>query len=242
MKATLALITLVAASAANAGTPSYSPPSQASSSAIESKDAISYSNISFSWLGQWGDGPLLVTGIPVIGSAIAPAAADYEAHGIVLGLEYSPVEHLYLAFGGSWSEVTASWDTFNFMGGVVPGGSATSDYYTLNAGIGGYIPISENIHFVTEVGANYAEWGGVIDDWGLYVTPHVRAKFGMFETHLGVTYNSSDAVPAEWTGFVRLLFELAPVVDVFVGGSIAFDDRNGFEDVYGLTLGLRVKF
>lgn len=170
---------------------------------------------------------------------------DVSSHGIQAGLEFSPVKHLYFALNGGWSNVEVD------LGGLGLGiDDADFDYWTVNAGVGGYIPLTENIHFVTEVGASYANLGlndfgtsaELDEDWGIYVTPHFRAKWGIFETHVGVTYNSNDVVVSEWTGFARLLFEVAPNVDLFVAGTIGFEEQDGFDDVYGGQAGIRIKF
>jgi len=170
---------------------------------------------------------------------------DVDGHGIQAGLEYSPVEHLYLALNGSWSNVSVD------IGGLGLGASDLDlDYWTVNAGIGGYIPLTENIHFVTEVGASYASLGlndfganfNLDEGWGVYVTPHFRAKFGMFETHVGVTYNSNDVVPAEFNAFVRLFFEVATNVDLYVSGNYGIAEQDFFDDVFGLQAGVRIKF
>ena len=164
---------------------------------------------------------------------------ELDGHGVQAGLEYSPIEHLYLALRGGWHDIDVEFAGFAI---------ADFDYWNVNAGIGGYFPITPNIHIVGEVGASYADlsvsgFGGSTDDWGIYVTPHVRAKFGIFETHVGVIYNSNDLALAEWTGFARVLVEVVPNVDVYVGGTIGFEDDNtAFEDLYGLQAGVRIKF
>jgi hypothetical protein len=165
---------------------------------------------------------------------------DVDAHGIQAGVEFSPMEHLYLAARGSWHDVDVD------VLGLV---DLDFDYWTANLGVGGYLPITQNIHFVTEVGASYANIslntipGISSDDWGVYVTPHFRAKFGAIEAHAGVTYTSNELAPSEWTGFARLLVEVAPQVDVYVGGIVGFDNNNDvFQDVWGIQAGVRVRF
>jgi hypothetical protein len=219
LKKTLALLTLVAVSAANAGTSAPSGKAAPAISPTITPEEISYSNLSISWLRQWGD----FTNI------------DVDGNGIAAAVEYSPVNNLYVAAGGSWSDLEFS----------VPGASVSGDYWTLNAGVGGYIPLTSNIHFVTEVGASYGELdiGGpiaAVDGWGLYVTPHFRAKFGAIEAHLGVTYNSGNAAISEWSTFARLLYEVCPSVDLFVTGTYAIESE--FDNVFGLNVGLRYKF
>ncbi len=170
---------------------------------------------------------------------------DVDGHGVQAGVEFSPVDHLYLALNGGWSSLEVD------LGGLGLGvDNLDFDYWTVNAGVGGYIPITNNIHFVTEVGASYANLGfndfGLdlnTDDWGVYVMPHFRAKFGIFETHIGVTYNSNDLVTSDWTGFARFLFEVAPNVDLYVGGVVGFGShRDGFDDSFGGQAGVRFKF
>jgi hypothetical protein len=216
LKKTLTLLALVAVTAAQAGTPA-----PAAISPTVAPDDISYNNLSISWLRQWAQiGPL-----------------DGDGDGVALGLEYSPANNIYLALNGSWSDVEFS----------AFGGSVGADYWNLNAGVGGYIPLTSNVHFVTEVGASYSDLNlngglGSVDGWGIYVVPHIRAKFGAFETHLGVNYNSNDAALTEWSGFLRLLYEVCPSVDIFTTGNIGLSDSNGPDDVFGLNFGLRYKF
>ena len=215
IKKTLALFALVVVSAAQAGTPA-----PAAISPTVEPDEISYNNFSLSWLRQWAQA----------------GAIDLDGNGVAAGLEFSPVNHLYLALNGSWSDIDVSG----------PGGSLNADYWTLNAGVGGYVALANNIHFVTEVGASYGDLDfgraiGSLDDWGVYVTPHVRAKFGKFETHLGASYNSNDAAINEWSIFARALYEVCPDADVFVTGSYGLDSGD-FDDVFGLNVGLRLKF
>ena len=216
IKKTLALLALaVVTTTAQAGTSAPAPSGKGVIAPTIEPDSISYSNVSLSWLRQWAQaGPI-----------------DLDGNGVALALEYSPVNNLYVAAGGSWSDVEAS----------LLGQNGNFDFWTANAGIGGYIPLTSNIHFVTEVGANYADALG-LSEWGFYVTPHIRAKFGKFETHLGATYSSNDVALDEWTGFLRLLYEVAPNVDLFVTGTIGLGENNGFEDIYGLNVGARYKF
>jgi hypothetical protein len=217
LKNTLAALALVSCTLAHAGTPAPAVPPT-----VE-PDNISYSNASVSWLRQWAN----VDGFSEL---------DVDSNGIAAALEYSPVNHLYLALGGSWSDAELSG----------PGGSVNADYWTLNGGVGGYIPLAHNVHFVTEVGASYADLDlggfGNQDDWGVYVTPHIRAKFGAFEVHGGVSYNSNDVTPTEWSAFARALYEVCPNVDLFVTGTFGLGSNDLLEDVFGLNLGVRFKF
>ena len=213
IKKTLALLALaVVTTTAQAGTSAPAPSGKGVIAPTIEPDSISYRNFSLGYLRNSADlGNGLTTG----------------SNGIAAALEYSPVNNLYVAAGGSFSE-------FRTLG-------QNDDYWTANAGVGGYIPLTGNIHFVTEVGASYIQGAGAGNDWGLYVTPHIRAKFGKFETHLGATYNSNDLALDEWTGFLRLLYEVAPNTDLYVTGSIGLTEDNA-DSIYGLQAGIRLKF
>lgn len=239
IKKTLALLALaVVTTTAQAGTSAPAPSGKGViAPTIEAESSISYSNVSLSEQIMSGNGA-------------GPFGADLDSTGIALALEYSPVNNLYVAAGGSWNDIEAS---------VGPISLDIGDYWTANAGIGGYIPLTSNIHFVTELGTNYVDAaagdfggpgpgpGGAIgsffgNEWGFYVTPHVRAKFGKFETHLGATYSSNDLAITEWSAFLRLLYEVNPHLDLFVTGTLGLTDSNLVQDLVGVNFGLRLKF
>ncbi len=112
----------------------------------------------------------------------------------------------------------------------------------------GYFPITNNIHFVAEAGVNYANLSLAdfddinTDEWGVYVTPHFRMKWGAFETHVGVNYTSNELALSEWSAFAKLLFAVSPEVDLFIAGSYGLDDSDGFDEVFGGQAGVRFKF
>lgn len=241
MKKTLALLALaVVTTTAQAGTPTPSGKGVIAPT-VEPESAISYSNVSLSEQIMSGTGS-------------GPLGADLDSNGIALALEYSPVKNLYVAAGGSWNDIEGS---VNFLGGV-PISVDIGDYWTANAGVGGYIPLNNNIHFVTEVGLNYVDsasggldalggLGGLLEqiygqEWGFYATPHVRAKFGKFEAHLGVNYNSNNLAINDWTAFLRLLYEVNPHLDLFVAGNLGLTNNNLVQDLVGVNFGLRLKF
>ena len=200
---------------------------------IEPESSISYSNISLS--KQYASGELAAFGL--IGGAGPGDQLDLDLDGVALALEYSPVNNLYVALGGSYTEIDASVDNFG-----VSQSFGLGDYWTANAGIGGYIPLTGNIHFVTELGANYVDLLNLDNAWGIYVTPHIRASFGKFETHLGATYNSNDFATTQWNGFLRLIYAATPELDLFATGSLGFSDADIAKDVAGVSVGLRYKF
>lgn len=236
MKKTLALLALaVVTTTAQAGSPAPAPSGKGViAPTIEPEAAISYTNVSLSEqiLSGTGAGPL---------------GAELDSNGVALALEYSPIKNFYVAAGGSWNDIEGSVDPISLDLG---------DYWTANAGVGGYIPLTGNIHFVTEVGINYVDsasggsFGGLGgaalgiygQEWGFYATPHVRAKFGKFEAHLGANYSSNDLAINDWTGFLRLLYEVNPHVDLFATGTLGLNNNNLVEDLAGVNFGLRLKF
>lgn len=231
---TLALLALaVVTTTAQAGTSAPSGKGVIAPT-IEPESSISYSNISLSKQYASGElGSFNFLGGPGPGGQ----QVDLDLDGVALALEYSPVNNLYVALGGSYNEIDASVD---FLG--VSQSVGLGDYWTANAGIGGYIPLTSNIHFVTELGANYVDFLNLDNAWGIYVTPHIRASFGKFETHLGATYNSNDFATTQWNGFLRLIYAATPELDLFATGSLGFSDADIAQDVAGVSVGLRYKF
>ena len=230
---TLALLALaVVTTTAQAGTSAPSGKGVIAPT-IEPESSISYSNISLS--KQYASGELGSFGL--LGGPGGPAQVDLDLDGVALAIEYSPVNNLYVALGGSYNELDASVSFDSISQSVNLG-----DYWTANAVIGGYIPLTSNIHFVTELGASYIDFLNLDNAWGVYVTPHIRASFGKFETHLGATYNSNDFASTEWNGFLRLIYAATPELDLFVTGTLGFSDSDVIQDVAGVNAGLRYNF
>jgi hypothetical protein len=221
LKSILAILVLACLSTAHAG-PETAPAAVQSSPGVLAPtvepSSISYSNVSLSFTRQRAEaGPIQV-----------------DLSGVQLGLEFSPADHLYLALNGSLSDVYTDFLGFGENG----------TFWTVNAGVGAYLPITDNFHFVTEVGAAFIglDLFGQDSEAAFYVTPHFRAKFGPVEAHLGASYTSNELALNEWNGFARLLVEVTPSVDLFAAGSINLNEALGFEEVYGLNLGVRFKF
>ncbi len=237
---TLALLALaVVTTTAQAGT--SAPAKGVIAPTIEPESTISYSNISLS--KQYASGKLVPTQLPINN-------LELDLEGFALALEYSPADNLYFALGVSRSEVTAK-----IPDGIlpVPLDFEVGDYWAVNTGIGGFIPLTKNIHFVTELGANYAVLFSSLQslgaspasdasDWGFYAIPHIRAQFGKFETHVGASYTTSDTATSEWNGFLRLLYAATPELDLFVTGSFGLADSARIHDFQGVNFGLRYKF
>lgn len=220
VKLTLALLALASLLPLQAGTPAPAPaPVQPTVSAEE----ISYNNASLGYLFR---------------QINAPAPLDVSAHGVGLGLEFSPAESIYLAAGGSWTN-----------GEIL---NADLDYYTANVGAGYYIPLADSLHFVTEVGVNYAnlDIAGISDGtWGVYATPHLRYKAGPFEVHAGVSYSSNENSLATWDSFARLVYEVSEGLDFVINASTSINGGEGLTgssfgnwSTQSLGAGLRLKF
>lgn len=135
-----------------------------------------------------------------------------EANGGILRFEYSPMSNLYVTASGQYHE----------MDGV--------DFWVLSGGIGGYVPLSENIHLAADGGVLWADVsvdssfdtsasnGFSQDEVGWYVRPHIRAKFGCLEVHAGAQYAEiGDFDFDEWSAFLNLYYQVAPGWDVTAG-------------------------
>lgn len=139
--------------------------------------------------------------------------------GVILRLEYSVMENFYVTASGQYHEA-----------GLV-------DMWSLSGGVGGYVPLSENIHLAVDGGVlwvNYDVESDPLsslfneyndDQVGWYVRPHVRAKFGCFEIHAGAQYSDvSDFDDSgydidEWSVFADLYYQISPGWDLTVGVS-----------------------
>lgn len=134
--------------------------------------------------------------------------------GAILRVEYSVMENFYVTAGGQYHEA-----------GIV-------DMWSISGGVGGYVPLSENIHLAADGGllwVNYdvdsdplssANNGWSDDDVGWYVRPHIRAKWGCFEVHAGAQYsNVSDFDIDEWSVFADFYYQISPGWDLTVGVS-----------------------
>lgn len=218
IKKTLCTLTCsLLAVAAYAGTAPYSGKATQPTEPYEAPVLISYNNVSAGYLYRSAD---------FLGT-------DVDGHGVALGLEVSPVDNLYFSVGGSWTSL-------DLLG-------LDLDYWNGKAGIGGYIPLSQNVHFVLEGGASYynvnlGDFDLGTDDWGIYAMPHLRMKFGQFETHIGGTYDSNELAMSRYTAFARLLYEITPSLDIYASVNRGFRHNSDFNTAYGVQAGLRFKF
>jgi hypothetical protein len=132
--------------------------------------------------------------------------------GAILRLEYSAMDNFYVAVSGEYHEA-----------GII-------DMWSISGGVGGYVPLTENIHLAADGGVlwvNYdvdsdpfssANNGWSDDDVGWYVRPHIRAKWGCLEVHAGAQYSDvSDFDIDEWAVFANLYYQVAPGWDLTAG-------------------------
>ena len=144
--------------------------------------------------------------------------------GVGLSLSYSPFQNFYLAASGAWE----SLDTV----------AGSADIWSATAGVGGYIPLTNNIHFVTEVGAAFFGYDNFVtgsdDEVGVYVTPHFRGRWGQFEAHVGAQWVDAD-FSNEWAGFGRLYYGLTQNLDLAAGVSLGSDETT-------VNVGLRLRY
>lgn len=157
------------------------------------------------------------------------AYTDYDGssdngNGGALRVEYSAWDNFYLAAGASYHEVNSV------------------DMWALSAGVGGYVALSENIHLVAEVGGLWTSFDTLtwVDDgssagtgnwvsdndeeWGWYIRPHIRAKYGCFEAHAGALYTDLGGDWGdEWAGFVNIYYQVSPGWDLTAGVTFSSD-------------------
>jgi hypothetical protein len=144
------------------------------------------------------------------------------------------MNNFYLRLGGEYS-------TFELV-----------DTWYLYGGIGGYFPLTENIHIAADGGFVYADFSydndlvinplgtttdGDLDDseTGWYVRPHIRAKWGCFELQAGATYRdlwNED----QWSYWASAYFQVAPNWDLTAGYS------DGDESGEVITAGVRWRY
>jgi hypothetical protein len=143
---------------------------------------------------------------------------DTDGDGGILRLEFSPMANLYFTAGGEYHD-------FDF-----------GEIWYLSAGIGGYFPLTQNIHIAADAGVLYADIEtddypivkplGFDDDdddffeddgdWGWYARPHLRAKWGCLTVHAGATYVDVNEFE-EWSWFVSGYYQVCANWDLTVG-------------------------
>ncbi|HEX2749680.1 MAG TPA: hypothetical protein VHM91_16840 [Verrucomicrobiales bacterium] len=146
-----------------------------------------------------------------------------NGNGGKLNIEYSPANNFYITVGAEYLD---------------------ADYgnaWLLNGGIGGYIPLTSNIHLAADAGILWSqvELDNVVgddsdSDTGWYVRPHLRGKWGCLTAHLGAEY--TDVFNDErWSGFLNLYYQLNPSWDLTAGVRVN-------EDATTITAGVRYRY
>jgi hypothetical protein len=143
---------------------------------------------------------------------------DDHGNGGILRAEFSPFQNFYVALGAEYHEVS------------------DVNIWALSGGIGGYVPLSENIHLAADGGVYWynidvdsdpsssANNGFNEDDVGWYVRPHLRARFGCFEIHAGAKYTKVDDFDIdEWAAFADLYYQVSPGWDLTAGVQYSSD-------------------
>ena len=133
-----------------------------------------------------------------------------DIDGVNLDLSYALIDRLYVRGTAAW----ADW-----------GGND----WGFTAGLGYGLPLMKNLDLVAEAGGIFDE-----ESSGFYVYPHLRTKVGCLELHAGAKYINIDDYEA-WEAHVAAYYEVAPRVDLMVGGIFG-------EDASTLQVGARLKF
>lgn len=171
------------------------------------------------------------------------AYTDYDyssdsGDGLILRMEYSDWDNFYITGSGAYHE------------------NDSADLWSLSGGFGAYVALTENVHLVGEAGALWHSVDGEDyfvstdssdptigywdnnddDDFGWYVRPHLRAKWGCLEAHVGAIYGDVGGdFEDEWAGFVNLYYQVSPGWDVTAGVSFG-------EDTTMITGGARYRY
>lgn len=150
--------------------------------------------------------------------------------GVSLRFEWAMAPHFYIAASGDYS--TGDGGDYGPLdwGNLLDG----TDLWTVRLGVGGSWALTEHIHLVGEVGGMYFDASTEVNvrpgpndtfpgyhdtigdsDWGWYVRPHLRAKWGIFEIHAGAEYQ--DAYENDWAFYGNVYFRVAGAWDLTAG-------------------------
>ena len=166
--------------------------------------------------------------------------------GVILRGEYSPMQNFYL---------TASIEYTNLDNDFI------QDMWDFSIGLGGYFPLTENIHIAADVGYVNRRFDDFNDndtpldtlddfwdsesDGGWYARPHFRGKWGCLTAHAGAIYRNLDVDDdvdddffdgGDWAYFVKLYYQLHTNWDITAGY------LNGENDLEQWTVGARYRF
>ncbi len=136
-----------------------------------------------------------------------------DVNGVNFDASYAIIDKLYVHGTASWADTG-------------------SDEWGFTAGLGYGLPLVKNLDLVVEAGGF---WGSDSSDKGWYVFPHLRGKWGCLEVHAGAKLICPDGDSNFWEAHVNAYYEIAPNVDLHVGGIFA-------DDADTLQVGVRFKF
>ena len=143
------------------------------------------------------------------------------ADGIGIDGEFQLVPNFYFRGTGSWLS-----------------GDDDGDLWSATVGAGYSFELCPSAHLVLEAGGAYENLdlrgGENVDDFGYYLFPHLRAKLACLEIRAGAQYLDVGDYHA-WAAVVNLYYEVAPHVDIAVGGAFGSDSQ-------ALQVGLRYRF
>jgi len=169
-----------------------------------------------------------------------------SSDGAILRAEYSPMQNFYLAASVAWTDV----DSGGFVGGI-------EDLWDFTIGVGGYFPLTDNIHLAADVGYAHQRYdqlvldnsGGTVwdsqSDGGWYARPHLRGKWGCLTVHAGAMYRNLDVDDdvdddffdgGDWAYYVQLYYQLTSNWDVTAGY------LNGEHDFEQWSIGARYRY
>lgn len=167
-----------------------------------------------------------------------PDGGGDNGDGVDLRLTYALNQSLYLVADAAYNDF-GGWDQTHPA-----------------LGVGGHISLTQNIDAAMDAGvvwydqelSAFEDRAGLDgDDFGWYVRPHFRAKFGCLEAHLGAQYVevNGDSVDfdnqvrgtthsksigweiEEWSYFLDLYYHINANWDIAAGAAIS-DDYNSF--------------
>jgi len=181
---------------------------------------------------------------PVAMKPIDPCAGPISYNNAELLYAYTDFDHVDdHGNGGIFRVEYSAWDNFYIAGGAEYYEQDNFDLWVLSGGVGAYVALTENVHFVVEAGGLWTSFDREVfvddgssagtgffvrdteDEWGWYAKPHLRARWGCFEVHAGAKYaDFGGDFDDDWAGFVDLYYQVSPGWDITAGVSFASDE------------------
>ena len=169
--------------------------------------------------------------------------------GGILRVEYSPVKYFYITASAEYADL----DSYFFQ-----------DVWDFSVGLGGYFPLTENIHLAADAGYANRRYDNLDDngtfedalddfwdsqsDSGWYARPHLRAKWGCLTVHAGGIYRNSETDNdgdvdgdffdgGHWSYFAKLYYQISSSNWDVTAGYLGGDN-----DFKQWTAGVRYRF